>query len=395
MSTATRGVPAAFSEDIQVLADRFQPEDIDVPGGRARIRLEVADGEDVDAAIADGELTLEPARGRRRPDATLAADAGTWAEMLGDMRGGMDAFRQGRLHVRGNLHLGVGLLAATSGSTEPGRLRFERFKTIDHEFSVLTAGEGPPLLCLHGLGGTKASFLTTASALAPLAHRVIAVDLPGFGDSDKPARAPYDAPWFARILLPLLDELGLDRVDVAGNSMGGRIAIELGMESPDRVDKLVLLAPALAWLRERSWKWLLQMPLPRLGYIQPTPRWAVEPIVRKLVPGGEQGWTAAGIDEFLRSYLTPSGRFAFYECARNIYMDEPYGTEGFWTRIKKLETDSLFVWGKQDMLVPISFMRHVERALPRARHVELDCGHVPQLERPTETHRAMHEFLAA
>ena len=119
------------------------------------------------------------------------------------------------------------------------------------------------------------------------------------------------------------------------------------------------------------------------------PAGPVEPVVRRLVPGGERGWTAAGVDEFLRAYLTPSGRFAFYECARNIYMEEPYGEEGFWTRIKKLEPDSLFVWGAQDILVPIEFMRHVERALPQAVHLELDCGHVPQLERPEPTHDAM------
>ena len=189
--------------------------------------------------------------------------------------------------------------------------------------------------------------------------------------------------------------MGIEKASFAGNSMGGRIAIELGIRHPERVEKLVLLAPALAWLKERPWRWLLQMPLPRLGYLQPSPRWAVEPIVRKLVPGGEQGWTAAGIDEFLRAYLTPAGRYAFYECARNIYMDEPYGEEGFWTRLKKLEPESMFVWGDQDNLVPMSFMRHVERALPRSRHLELDCGHVPQMERPEQVHREMNEFLTA
>ena len=260
---------------------------------------------------------------------------------------------------------------------------------------IVEAGEGPPLICLHGLGGTKASFMTTLSALSAEGHRVICVDLPGFGDSDKPAGGRYDAIWFADAVVELLDALGIERASFAGNSMGGRIAIELGFSVPDRVERLVLLAPALAWLKERPWRWLLQLPLPRLGYLQPTPRWAVEPIVRKLVPGGAQGWTAAGVDEFLRAYVKPSGRFAFYECARNIYMDEPYGEEGFWTRLKKLEPEAMFVWGKQDTLVPPTFMRHVERALPRSVHLELDCGHVPQMERPSETHRGMAEFLGA
>ena len=51
------------------------------------------------------------------------------------------------------------------------------------------------------------------------------------------------------------------------------------------------------------------------------------------------------------------------------------------------------MWGRHDALVPIAFMKHVERALPKARHVELDCGHVPQLERPREAHAAMLDFM--
>jgi pimeloyl-ACP methyl ester carboxylesterase len=394
MSTATAGTSSAL-DSLHTLADRFRASDMDLPGGRARIRLGVTDGSDCDALISMADLSLVPAEGRKRPDARLSADSATWAVIAGDVRGGMDAFRRGRLSVRQNLHLGIGFLAATSGETGPQRLRFNRVETPNHDFSVLEAGEGPPLVCLPGLGGTKASFMTTVRELAPRGHHVIAVDLPGFGDSDKPSSGRYDAIWFAEAVVELLDGMGIDRASFAGNSMGGRIAIELGIREPERVESLVLLAPALAWLKERPWKWLLQMPLPRLGYLQPTPRWAVEPVVRRLVPGGEQGWTAAGVDEFLRAYLTPSGRFAFYECARNIYMDEPYGERGFWTRLKKLQSESLFVWGEQDMLVPKSFMRHVERALPRAQHLELDCGHVPQMEQPGPTHEAMHRFLAS
>ena len=53
----------------------------------------------------------------------------------------------------------------------------------------------------------------------------------------------------------------------------------------------------------------------------------------------------------------------------------------------------MFVWGRRDNLVPIAFMKHVERALPAARHLELDCGHVPQLEAPAPTHKAIRRFL--
>ena len=87
---------------------------------------------------------------------------------------------------------------------------------------------------LHGLGGTKASFLPTVAALADV-YRVIAVDLLGFGDSDKPLGASYDAAYFARAVGRLLDALEIERAHLVGHSMGGRVAIELGFSEPERV----------------------------------------------------------------------------------------------------------------------------------------------------------------
>ena len=110
-----------------------------------------------------------------------------------------------------------------------------------------------------------------------------------------------------------------------------------------------------------------------------------------MVPGGNEGWSAVGVDEFLRSYLTPRGRAAFYAAARNIYLEEP---DKFWSELRALQGESLFVWGRQDRIVPIGFARHVREALPGAEHLELDCGHVPQLEAPRETHAAVAGFLA-
>jgi pimeloyl-ACP methyl ester carboxylesterase len=378
---------------IRALVARFDADLIDVPGGTARIRLE-SGGEAWDVLIQDGRAELGPAERRLAADCLLTADGDTWRDIAGDVRGGMTAFRRGRLLVRRNLHLGVGFLAATSGMTEPGRLRFDSVRTKKASISILSAGTGDPVVCVHGLGGTKASFLPTVAALADT-HRVIALDLPGFGESDKPIAAAYDAPYFADAVAALMDELGLDSAHIAGNSLGGRVGIEMGLRHPDRMRKLVLLSPALAWLRDRPFKRLLQLPLPRLGLIQPTPRFIAEPIVRRMIPGADRGWVAAGVDEFLRCYLTPRGRTAFYEAARNIYLDEPDGDDGFWPRLGGLECDTLFVWGRSDTLVPIGFMKHVERTLSAARHVELDCGHVPQLERPIETHAAVRDFLTA
>jgi pimeloyl-ACP methyl ester carboxylesterase len=377
-------------EALRKLVGRYDPAVFEEGGARLRIRLAVADGGAWDAVVEDGAARLEDA-GEERPDALLTADAPTWGRIATDLRGGMDAFRRRRLHVRHNLHAGVGFLAATSGAEEPGRLEFRRAAGL----SYLQAGLGTPVVMVHGLGGTKVSMLPTVAALAPSGFHAVSVDLPGAGDSDKPLGAPYDARFFADSVVAFLDALGIERAHVVGNSLGGRVALELGLRHGDRVRRLALLAPSLAWRRDRPWAPLLRLVRPELGLLQMAPRPVVEGIVRNVIPGGQDGWAAAGVDEFLRAYRTPRGRAAFYAAARQIYLEEPDRDDGFWPRLRTLEPDALFVWGKRDKIVPIGFARHVSEAVPGARHRELDCGHVPQLERPRDTHRALAEFFAS
>jgi pimeloyl-ACP methyl ester carboxylesterase len=377
---------------LEQLTERYDPSVFELTRSSARIRLAGAGSEPVDAVLNGSGPRLEPASGGR-PDALLSADRQTWNEIARDVRGGLDAFRSGRLRVRYDLHLGVGFLAATADTGEHG-LRISQVKTSEGAISVSEAGSGPPVVMLHGLGATKVSFLPSVAALAA-SHRAIAVDLPGFGDSVKPIRAAYDPSYFTRTVVALLDALGIDRAHLVGNSMGGRVALQVGLDHPDRVRRLGLLAPSLAWLRGRPWAPLLKLVAPQLGLIQPAPRPVVEAIVRRVVPGADQEWTAAGIDEFLRSYLTARGRAAFYAAARNIYLESPNGRNGLWTRLPGLQAPSLFVWGKRDSLVPIGFAAHVRRALPDSRHLELPGGHVPQLESPRRTHAALLKFLAA
>ncbi|HWX75598.1 MAG TPA: alpha/beta fold hydrolase [Solirubrobacteraceae bacterium] len=381
---------ATVPRSIATLVERFDGEAFDARGP-VRIRIALGEGEAWDVLVADGSAVIGPPGSR--PDALLAGDAKAWREIAADVRAGMRAFRSGRLSVRRNVHLGIGFLAATSGATGPGRLRFRTVASAGARCSLVEAGVGPTAVALHGLGATKASFLTTVAALSGQ-FRVIALDLPGFGDSDKPIGAAYDAQYFAEAVLGVLDALELKRVHLIGNSLGGRVALEVALRQPRRVSRLALLAPSLAWRRERPARLLVRLSRPELGLVQLAPRPVVKGIVERLVPGADEGWTAAGVDEFLRAYLTRSGRAAFYAAARHIYLEEPHGKDGFWTRLRALRADALFVWGRRDRLVPIAFERHVADALPRARHLELDCGHVPQVERPRETHAALAGFLS-
>jgi pimeloyl-ACP methyl ester carboxylesterase len=385
--SAPRRAPAALT----ALVERFDHEAFDLPGARAVIRAAVTDGDSWDVVVERERVWLTAAGGGQ-PDALVSADADTWEVIATDVAKGMDAFRRGRLTVRRNLHLGVGFLAATSGMSGPGALRFRRVRTESGAFSVIEAGEGPSVLMLHGLGGTKASFLPTIAALAPSFHTV-AVDMLGFGDSDKPLGASYGPRFQARTMVHLLDALDLERGHFVGHSMGGRVALELGFEHPDRIGGLVLMTPAMAWLRERRWAPYLRWVRPELGLIQIAPRAAVEPVMRWLIPGADSEWGKAAIDEFVRTYTSARGRAAFYAAARSIYLDEPHGEHGFWARLASLSPRSLFIWGREDRLVPLAFIKHVEKALPAAEHVELDCGHLPQIECPRAAHAAMARFL--
>jgi pimeloyl-ACP methyl ester carboxylesterase len=377
---------------VERLVERFDHSVFDVGRARARLRIEGPVGA-CDVVIEDGGArVVDPGGGE--PDAVLRADAATWRAVAANLGDGMSAFRAGRLRLRRDLHLGVGFLAATAPHKGPGALRLKCVQTAIGPISTIEAGTGAPAILLHGLGATKVSMLPTLGALARSGRRAVAIDLPGHGDSTKPLLATYDAPYFASAVTALSDALEFDRCDLVGNSMGGRVAIEVGLRAPERTRRLVLLAPSLAWLRPRPWAPYLKLVPTQLGAIQPAPRWIVESIVRSVIPGADNEWAAAGIDEFLRSYLTPRGRAAFYAAARNIYLEEPGGRAGFWTRLRELEAPALFVWGRRDAVVPIGFARHVRAALPQAEHLELECGHVPQLERPRETHQATLRFLA-
>ena len=382
------GAPRVLRERVE----RFDAEAFDARRHSTRVRLEVRGSGVWDAVLREGRAELELPRGE--PDALIAADAAVWRALGGGLARGMSAYSSGRIEVRRNLHVGVGFLAATAVDRGPGRMRFRSVRTRGARLSIVEAGIGAPVLALHGLGATKASFLTTLAALSG-DFRVIAVDQPGFGDSDKPIGARYDAAFFARAAVELLDALEIDRAHVVGNSLGGRVALEIGIRHPERVRRLGLLAPSLAWRRGGALRPIARLARPELGLLQLAPRRVVEGLVQRLIPEAGRGWTAAGVDEFLRAYLTPTGRAAFYAAARQIVLEQPDGERGFWSRLATLQPRSLFVWGRHDRLVPLAFARHVETALPRARHLELTCGHVPQIELPGPTHRALGEFFAA
>jgi pimeloyl-ACP methyl ester carboxylesterase len=335
---------------------------------------------------------------RRKPDVTITTDADTWIRLRQGEFSGIDAFQRRLLSVRGNLDHAIGFegMFRLPGGRPP-LVEIREVPVGRHRISTLTMGKGPDVLLLHGLGSTRASLFETAAELSPH-YRVHAPDLPGFGSSCKPALGGYNAGWFAEIMLGLMNELGIEQTHVVGNSMGGRVAIEMGLVAPERIGALGLLCPAVAWVR-RGLHPVVRLLRPELGMLPHGfrrslvasqfqsffyNRDAIDPAVGDLV-----------VDEFRRIYHSAGARFAFLASARNIYLEAPFGRKGFYPRLAGLRPPALFVWGSHDPLVPPAFSRHVRRWLPGAEQVTLEeCGHVPQVERPDETHRLLLRFFA-
>jgi pimeloyl-ACP methyl ester carboxylesterase len=333
----------------------------------------------------------------RSPDVTLTTDSATWISLRRGELSGIDAFRWRLLGVRGNLDHAVafeGMFRLLGG--RPPLLKIRDVPVRKRRISTLTMGHGPDVLLLHGLGGTRASLFETAAELSRR-YRVHAPDLPGFGSSCKPALGGYNARWFAEIMLGLMDELGMGRAHIVGNSMGGRIAIEMGLQVPHRVGGLGLLCPAVAWVR-RGLHPIVRILRPEFGLLPHGFRrstvasqfWnifydrdVIDPAVGDLM-----------VDEFCRIYQSAGARYAFLASARNIYLETPFGRTGFYPRLAQLQPPALFIWGGHDKLVPPSFERHVRRWLPEARQVTLEsCGHVPQVECPERTNQLLVDFF--
>ncbi len=386
---------SAASEALRSLPDRYLGAD---PWFDATYQITLGDlGHTWEVRCTSRAARVRKGGTRRRPDVTMSTDSDTWMRLRRGEFSGIEAFQRRLLAVRGNLDHAIafeGMFRLPGG--RPPLLEIHDIPAGRQRVSTLTMGQGPDVLLLHGLGGTRASLFETAAALSR-SYRVHVPDLPGFGSSGKPRHGAYSAHWFAEIMLGLLDQLEVERTHVVGNSMGGRIAIELGLVAPERIRGLGLLCPAVAWVK-RGLHPIVRLLRPEFGLLPHAIRrstvasqfWAmfydrdlVDPAVADLV-----------VDEFQRIYHTAGARYALLASARNIYLEAPFGRGGFYRRLSELQAPSLFVWGSHDRLVPAAFSRHVRQWLPQAEQVTIErCGHVPQVERPEETNALLLDFF--
>lgn len=380
-------------ELVATLPGRFRPEA--AQGLVADYALTI-DRTCFEISVSRGRCTVEE-RTPSFPHTRIRTDEATWRALdRGDLSS-VDAFLEGRVEVRGNLEYAVRLpsLFEFSGRARtPRDLEHVTVSVGRHELSTFTLGRGHPVVLLHGLAANKLSWLPLLGPLAER-YRVIAVDLPGHGESSK-RRGDHTPAYFGAVTRRLIDELGLEKVSFVGNSMGGRIALEVSATVPDRVSALVLLGPALAGLPFPFIAKFLRVVPTEIGAVPlPMRRRMVARTIRSLFAVPERlpdNAYVAGADEFMRVYRSGRARTALLSSVRGLVRDRP---EAFWDRVRENRAPTLVLWGEEDRLVPVKLGRRLAEEMPECRlEVLPGVGHVPQFEVPEVTADLVTDFLA-
>jgi pimeloyl-ACP methyl ester carboxylesterase len=271
----------------------------------------------------------------------------------------------------------------------------QRFVRVDGRLvNVVELGSGPPLLFVHGLGGCWQNWLENLPELA-LHHRVIAVDLPGFGASELPA-GTVSVAGYARTLELLCDAMSVDAAAVVGNSMGGFVAAELAIASPQRVERLVLVSAAGLHIAELR----LERALDRLGRVErPFARcggyvaaradvFARRARLRRIVLAGVAAHPELLPWPLVAEQVAGAGRPGFMPALRAM------ASYPLRHRLTQIACPALIVWGERDRVVPVRDAAAFQRLIPDARQIVYpDTGHVPMLERPARFNADLRAFL--
>jgi pimeloyl-ACP methyl ester carboxylesterase len=264
----------------------------------------------------------------------------------------------------------------------------------DRWMNLVDFGEGPPLIFIHGLSGCWQNWLEQLPHFAR-DHRVIAVDLPGFGQSEMPAE-DISISGYAETIDALMTEIGIDAARIVGNSMGGFIGSELAIGHPARVERLVLVAAAglsiesIRTERTRGMRHRAEnVVFFSLGNVASrSHQVALRPRLRHALllvvaahPSKLPGPLAA-------EQVLGSGKPGFSDAL------EAMCRYPLRDRLEKISCPTLILWGDKDRLVPLKDAAVFEQLIPDSRKIIYkDTGHVSMMERPARFNEDVRAFL--
>jgi pimeloyl-ACP methyl ester carboxylesterase len=262
-----------------------------------------------------------------------------------------------------------------------------RFFTIaGTRIRYIDAGNGVPVVFLHGLGASLYAWRKTLEPVAQAGFRVIAFDNRGFGESDKPP-AGYGNVDYQRLVIALLDSLRVQDAVLVGHSMGGALAGEVAIRDPERVRGLVFIGAAGVGIREpllfRVARWPVLGPL----LVSFRSRGLTERLLKSTYADPRKV-TPADVDQYYAPVADPRYGRALRAVLREFDFRALDG------RLQSVRGATLLIWGDQDRWVPPDVGRQLASQLLRAAFLTVpNAGHNVQEEAPGETNRLLIRFL--
>jgi len=256
------------------------------------------------------------------------------------------------------------------------------------------AGQGPPVILLHGFGACTYTWRHLAPELAK-DHRVFAIDLKGYGLSDKPEDGKYAVSDQADMVAAFIRTRDLHNLVIIGHSMGGGVTLmtyfKVRPDDPARIKKLVLIDSAgypqkMPWFIRFARIPVINSLITRLL----SPRFATYMVLKKCYYDNDK-ITEEQIDSYAYYGSLPGAREAVTATARQIL---PEDIEAVTAQYKTIKVPVLIIWGAEDEVVPLSVGKKFKRDIPDSELVVLPkCGHIPPEEEAQETRRIIANFL--
>ncbi|HAK59295.1 MAG TPA: hypothetical protein DCO77_02780 [Nitrospiraceae bacterium] len=244
----------------------------------------------------------------------------------------------------------------------------------DTVIHYLEAGQGPTLILIHGIGGSSASWRDVIPSLSK-AYRVIALDLPGYGKSDRP-RVDYSVEYYATVLKHTIDAVGGDRVALVGNSLGGWIAAVTALNHPQSVSHLILVDSA----------GLKGDPPPSVN-LDPATQKEFEVLLQAFYHDTTRLTTEFVDNEWK---YRKSVRRTIQETMKSLNTKSP-SLDG---RLRGIKAPTLVIWGKQDKLIPVEVAGRFAKGIPTSTVTIIDnAGHMPHIEQPKAFYRSVKKFV--
>jgi len=262
-----------------------------------------------------------------------------------------------------------------------------QYRTIDGtRLRMIDSGNGTPVVFIHGIGASLYSWRHQLPPVLSAGYRVIAFDNRGFGFSEQPAHGYHNAD-YVRLVLALLDSLGIASAVLVGHSMGGEIAAEVALTHPDRVRGLVLLDAAGYGVR---WPGVLKMARwPFIGAVVTTfrGRWFTKRILQSTFADPDNV-TEGDVDQ----YYAPVPQRGFGRALRGVLREFRFDSLG--GQLGRVQTPTLILWGDADRWIPLRDGAQFARELPRSEFVVIErSGHNVAEESPDRVNRLLLEFL--